>query len=689
MIKHLGFLVVVHLSVFSLFAQEEDFDQDVLYEIRKYKATMLDNGFQVINLQTYDSSHVFLRLYTDIPQNVAKQYRAFIEIEQQLKKTPFVNLPKGWKTEDLKRFDINLQKDSTGYFLSCPMERLDTAVFLLSRILPEPTITAQQLAETKNAYKQILSEPKNPLAERIERITKGIIYGKDHPASKPLAIKELDDLLISKYEEYYTHFYLPNNSYLLIMGAVNEERTTMVAQKYFAGLKKKKLPESGYKLKKIEEGRILFFDTLATENYQLSMIFPFSLYPYTFDYEKSELLSLLLQKELEEKLMKRTALVSKIKAGFHNDKITGNYRIDLSLTDSSSARVVEIVVETIDALKKGQVDVARLDAAQRELIKRFKKRATGENDISILILNMVVNNLSDDYYSGFIRDIKSANNQRIASLAAKYLNYQSSVFSLNAKWYPSLNDVLKLSKNFRIELYRPDGSIKRVIPKGFSGFHVLTDYINALGGETAIGKIKDLNIRLTGKYKMPGEELFIIGEIKHKAPNKYYQVFSLLRPKKDTIFINQQVYDGKKAIDRSMQGKKLLRGHKLELVKYKSVVVPETKYMEWGFKTRILRADTLNNAYVFVVEFTNPAKQKIVDFYDVDKGIRYKRIIQDSAYLDKRTIIYGDYQKIEGKNVLYPFYQHIKAKDTDIQLIIRRIDAKGKINKDLFEVLEE
>lgn len=681
-------LLVLILTAFSLFAQDNGFDQDELYKTRRYKALLLENGLHVLNLQSTDSSKMFLRLYTDIPQDVPKQYRAFVEIDHELQKSITVNLPKPWKNTDLNQLDISLQKDSMGYFLTCPPESLDTAVFLLSKLLLGPTITNSQLAEAKKAYELKQNSPQDPVTKRIDEISKGIIYGKHHPSAERLSKKELDDLLISKYEEYYPRFYLPNNSYLLIMGAVDQDHAVMLAQKYFSKLKKKKLPQSDYKLNKIEEGRVLFFDTLATGKYEVSMIFPFSLHPFTFDYEKSELLSLLIEKELKERLMIDNALVSNIEAGFHKDKISGNYRIKLVLTDSSVARVAGLVMLTVDELKKGQVDAVKLDEAQRELIERFKQKAGGKNNISKLIISSELNNLDDDYYSGFVYDIKTISNKRIASLTRKYLNYQTSIFQVNGKWYPSLNDVLKLSRNFRVELYNLDGSIRKVIPKGYSGFNVLNNYINALGGTTAINRVKDLSIKLTGKYKMSGEELFIIGEIKHKSPNKYYQVLSLLRPKKDTIFLNQQVFDGEKAIDRSMQGKKLLKGDTLELVKYKSVIVPETKYKKWGFKTRILRADTLNDSYVFVVEFTNPAHQKIIDFYDVGNGLRYKRMVEDSAYLNKRTIIYKDYKKIKGTNLLYPFYQHINTKSVDIQFIIQEIDADKKIEKELFKVLE-
>ncbi|RLD63822.1 MAG: hypothetical protein DRI95_11235, partial [Bacteroidetes bacterium] len=321
-----------------------------------------------------------------------------------------------------------------------------------------------------------------------------------------------------------------------------------------------------------------------------------------------------------------------------------------------------------------------------ELIEEFKKQGSGENYISWLIINSERNNLSPNYYANFVKDINKTTKQGVQLLAGKYLRYQSSIFMVMGKWYPSLNDVLKLSKNYRIELYNIDGTIKRIIPKGFNGFHILNDYIKAVGGISSISKLKDLNIRLTGKYEMMGEEFFIMGEIKHKATDNYYQHYSLIRPKKDTIFLNMQIYDGERGLDSTMQGKKLLSGNALELLKYKSTIVPATKFREWNYKTKILRADTLNNSYVFVVEFTNPAKQKFIDFYDVDKGLRYKRIIEDAAYLNNRTIVYNQYRKIGDKDVVYPYYQLITGEETVIRLMIREINTKTRIDKKVFKI---
>ena len=668
--------------VLQLKAQNPGFD---LQKLKDYSSYQLENGFTIINLKTDDTSRVSLRLYTDIPQVAPKQYRAFIEIEHIVRKSNYLNLPRNWSTEKLKKFDIILQKDLYGYFINCPTENLDTAIFFLSGFLKEPLLKASQLKKIKQNDKLFHDSLNKSVDNKLENITKKIIYGENSPENLRAKEEDISALLISKYENYFSLFYRPNNSYLIFAGNVPEQRRIMYAQKYFGTLKKKEIPKFNYKLNKIEEGKIAFFDSLPNNNYEISMIFPFSLHPFTFDYEKSELLSLLIQKILKQKLETNQQLITDIHAGFQNDKISGNYRLNLELAKNEPAKVINVIHQTIEELKRGVYPPEYLEKSKQELIKSFKSQGDDTKALTALIIKTEINKLSPGYYANFISEIKNTGKAGIQSLAKKYLYYQASVLTLKAKWYPSLNDILDLSKNYRIELYDINGNVKKVIPKGFNGFHVLNDYVKACGGTDEIKKIKDISIQIKGKYFMNDEEFFVLGEIKHKYPDKYYQKFSLVRPKQDTLLLNILIYNQNTGTDSSMQGKKTVSGTALELLKYKSPLIPETHFAEWNFKSNILRADTLNGAYVWMVRFTNPAGQTYTDYYDVDKGIRYKRIISDNNYFKNRTILYKDYRKIEGSQLLYPFYQEIKAKNSLMQFVIENTSTK-KIDKKLFEL---
>ena len=329
-----------------------------------------------------------------------------------------------------------------------------------------------------------------------------------------------------------------------------------------------------------------------------------------------------------------------------------------------------------------------MDLAKNRIIDDFKNHDTDNPYISWLIINTERNNLSKEYYADFIESINSVDQPGIQTFTAKYLNYNTALFQIPGHWYQSLNEFIKLCKQFRIELYKLDGQIKKVIPKGFNGFSVVDNYVEAIGGINNISKINDVSIKYGAIYQLAaGEQLFIEGQMLHKSEGKYFSLSRMIRPKMDTIFLNQEIYDGVQGQDSSAQLKKSLKDTELELLKYKSPFVPEIKYKEWGYKARLVKADTLNGSYVWVVGLENPAKQTIVDFYDVDNGLRGKRLIDDHAYFNKRTIEYSKYQRSEDKEILYPYLKIITTHEAVIRMLIREVDYKTKLNKKLFEIV--
>lgn len=676
------------LSVFS-YAQKSQFDLAQLKQIKNYKSFQLENGLTVLLLNNNDSTQFFIRAYTNLPKYVAKNNRLPLAIDNEIRNLKGFLLPSNWTVQSLSELDIKPDQDENGFYATCGSERLDTSLFFFSELFQKPVIESIVIEKAKrNILTRSDSISKLP-EDKIDKITKSIIYGLDHPILKKYNPVEINGVSREIYLDFYNRFYKPNNSFLIVIGKITEDSLRILANKNLGQWKKKEIVESNYKLIPIEEPKIVFFDTIPTGETNIKILFPFALYPYTFDSEKAELLSLLFQKVLTEKLITQMKLAKKIDARFESDKITGNYQLNVKLEKDSLNLVIQAIIESISDLKAGKFPIDDLNLAKKQIVDDFKNHETNDSYLSWLIINTERSNLSKDYYADFIESITAVDQAGIQTFTAKYLNYNTALFQIPGHWYQSLNEFIKLCKQFRIELYQLDGQIKKVIPKGFNGFSVVDNYVTAIGGIDNIQKIKDVSIKYGAIYELAtGNNLFVDGQMLHKSEDKYFEESRMIRPKKDTVFLNQEVFDGSLGFDSSMQQKKILKDLDLELLKYKSPFVPEIKYKEWGFKANLVKADTLNGSYVWVVVLDNPAKQKMVDFYDVDKGLRLKRNIEDQAYFNKRVIEYSKYQRNEEKEILYPFLKIITTNDAVIRMLIREVDYKTKLNKKLFEIVQ-
>lgn len=670
-------------------AQTTGFDQNVLKNIKNYKSIQLENGLTIISLDNGDTASFLIRAYTDLPGYTSKNFQAELAIDTELRKFTEFDFPAGWQKNDLSDKNIALFKDANGFYATCPPGGLDTVMILFSSFFQNPLIENEKIEKARNNILAVSDSLLKMPEDRIDKITKSIIYGKDHPILKYANPTLLNTVNKEKYLEFYDRFYKPNNSYLLVIGSITTDSIKSLAIKSLGGWKKRDLPEASYKLIPIEEPKIVFFDTIPTGKTNIKILFPFALYPFTFDSEKAELLSALFQDILSEKLVDKLQLASKIDARFESDKITGNYQLNVRLEKDSLNLVIQAIISTISDLKAAKYPEEKLKLAKSQIVEEFKKNGTSREYLSWLIINSERKNLPKEYYADFIDDINKVDQNAMRTFAAKYLNYNTALFQIPGRWYHSLNDFIKLCPDFRIELYQLDGSLNKVIPKGFNGFSVVDNYIEAIGGFENINKIKDVNIRYGEIYELENDERMLVdGIIIHKADDKYFTESQLIRLKKDTIFLRQQIFDGTNGLDSTMQGKKMLHNIELELLKYKSPFVPEIKYKDWNFKARLVKADTLAGSNVWVVVIDNPAKQRFIDFYDVDKSIRYKRIITDQNYFQKRTINYAKYQRTDDKEILYPYLKTIVSSNTTIRMIIREVDYKSKVEKKLFEFLK-
>ncbi|NJO90925.1 MAG: hypothetical protein HC831_19650 [Chloroflexia bacterium] len=226
-------------------------------------------------------------------------------------------------------------------------------------------------------------------------------------------------------------------------------------------MEKKDVPESSYKLIPLNEPKIVFFDTIPTGKTNIKILFPFALHPFTFNSEKAELLSALFIDLLTDKLINELKLASKIEAGFESDEITGNYQMNVRMEKDSINQVVQAIISTISVITKAQYADEKLNTAKTKIIENFKTRNTSDEYLSWLIINSESSSLSNEYYANFVDDINNVDKNAMQTFAAKYLNYNTSLFQIPGRWYQSLNDFIKLCQNFRIELYELNGTLKR------------------------------------------------------------------------------------------------------------------------------------------------------------------------------------------------------------------------------------
>lgn len=215
---------------------------------------ILDNGLTII-VHRDDSTPIVTinMLYKVGSKNESPERTGFAHLFEHLMFEGSVNIPS---------YDTPLQKaggennaftstDITNYYLTLPVQNIETAFWLESDRMLELKLTEEKVEIQKNVVieefnQRYLNQPYGdalfllrPMAYKVHPYQWSTI-GKDPSHIKNATLDEVSD--------FFYHHYAPNNAILSIVGNVDPEKIKALAEKWFGGIprrdiKQKDIPE--------------------------------------------------------------------------------------------------------------------------------------------------------------------------------------------------------------------------------------------------------------------------------------------------------------------------------------------------------------------------------------------------------------------------------------------------------------
>ena len=150
---------------------------------------------------------------------------------------------------------------------------------------------------------------------------------------------------------------------------------------------------------------------------------------------------------------------------------------------------------------------------------------------------------------------------------------------------------------------------------------IIDKYLNAIGGKDAIAKIEDLTIGTTSETQRGTMEM----EVKIKKPNKFSSVIYMMGNE-----VMRSTSDGSKVATVSGFGgntnERTAEGKDAIAMILQNVPFPELLYAEYGVQKTVLGKEALDGKDAWKVEIAIPEGRKWNEFFDVESGLKVKRM---------------------------------------------------------------
>ncbi len=557
--------------------------------------------------------------------------------------------------------------DATSIVISGLTKHTDKLLELLSDAVLNPTFPEEQLEIVrKQALSNITAGKKTPQTLAANLLRK-VLFG-EHPYGKFQTEASINAITVEDLKNFYNAHYFANNATIAVVGNVKADEITKKLEKYFgkwkqgtpAKVQPAELPDS--------KGMMIHLVDLPGA-VQSNIRICFRSVPRN----NPDLVELgVVESVLGGGFSGRLFQNLREKHGWtYGAYASGAYQRDLgyfaastevrnAVTDSA---IVEILAE-MRRIRSEPIGEEELKLQREYLAGNYLLSLERAEQNAARLQNIEFYGLPADYYKTYAQKVSRVTPEKALELAKKYIEVSDLAIVVvgDAKEIKP-----KLEKLAKVRVYDTELNPMISLTLDLSGEELLKKHIEAIGGESAVMKIKDRVIE--GKVSIFAGPQTIEGTFKRteKFPNK--QVFIISTP----VF-SQEVYnDGKRVVQSGMGGTRELTGDELKKAQESAHFNMLYRTAELGYKVTAKEKKMLKGRPVYVAELEQALNGKTILVFDAEDFMlisETRKQTTPQGEIDVTTT-YSDFKPVDG--VMQPFKIVQSLGMADVQLVVTSI----------------
>lgn len=652
---------------------------------------VLENGLTVLLVENHKLPRVSFQLNVEYTPFMEGDVAGNSSIAGGLLKTGTTKRSKAQIDEEIDFIGAQLSTSESGVYASSLTKHMDKTLEITSDVLLHPTFPADELEKAKKQTISGLKQSKESADAIAANVAKVLRYGKNHPLGEITTEETVAKVTENSVKQFYSTYFKPNTSYLVIVGDINRVKAEEVAKKYFGEWKKGEVPSTPLPEVKSPTGtQVVFVPKTGAVQSVINVTYPVDFKPGNPDAIKASVMNSLLgggvfSGRLMQNLRENKGYTYGANSSLVTNKYAGYFNAFASVrnevTDSS---ITEFLYE-MNRMRNEPVTEAEYSRIKNYMNGSFARSLESPQTIANFALNKELYNLSADYYKNYLSNLSTVSVADVQDMAKKYVNTDNTYVLVvgNKEVAEKLAKFDSDKEITYLDNYGNEAKMSEIkaVPAGVTAQSVLEKAVIAFAKATdrkdADKKIKGLkDITIKAGAEIQGNAIEMIQY--KKAPNKTAQMIVF----QGQVF-QKTVFNGTKGKTVSMQGSKDLEGDELEEAKKGTSIVEEIDMLNSGDKMELKGIEPVNGKDAYILEVAGKKGTSTV-YYDVATGLKVRVVsVVDAGEMGKVTSIIDteDYKEVGG--FMFPHTQKISG-GQNITLSVTSIEVNTKLSDDLF-----
>ena len=612
----------------------------------------LSNGLKLIIVENNKLPRASVNLFIDSQSYSSDGKTGIGSITSSLLGKGTKNISKDDFIEEIDFMGSTLALYTTGAYGSSLSKYFPRLLELLADGLLNPVFDLEEFTKEKERLLESIKENEKNVRTIASRVGDIIIYGKNHPNAEYTSESSINNISFDDLEAYFKKRFIPNNAYMVIIGDVNAEETKDRIVGLFSKWEKGKVITEDITVKSsFEQTEIHFIDMPNAIQSEIR-------FQNLIDMRKSnpDYISLLVanrilggepESRLESKIREDKGYAYYARSNFGSNKYASTTfnAFTSSRAEVTDSSVVELLSE-IDKIKKIKVGDQELSDIKAAYFGDFVRESESPSTIAQYSVDIKIEELDNDYYKNFIRNVNQVSADDIIKVSNKYFNTNQGAIIIAGKGSELIDKLENLSydgKKININYYDTSGNIidkpDYSVDSNITAEGIINRYINLIGGKENLEEIQSIELKGSADLDMQGQSFKL----------EFYSLKNNQNQSLSTVSAGgMQV---QKSVFNKDQGYNVVNGQKIILSEdeLEQALTDSKLFSELTYDYEIVKlvgSSTIDDQKVYEIKISD----NNTEYYSIETGLKVKEV--ENQLIDGNQIIIEttikEYQEVNG-----------------------------------------
>ena len=558
--------------------------------------------------------------------------------------------------EEVDYMGASVSITGSGAFAGSLKRYFPRVLELMASAVLEPLLTQEEFDNQKNLIKESLKTSDKDVSTAASRVQDLITYGPEHPNGEFISQESLDRATLKDAIDFYNNYSSPNNAYLVIIGDINFEKVKSKVTELFSSWESKEVSSESFpQPESPNETEIIFVDMPNGVQSVVSIMNTVDFNKKESDYFSALVANRILggggAGRLFNNLREDKGWTYGSYSGIsESDKTKGiviaQAQVRNEVVDSAA---VELLME-LDKMRNTLVTDEEINSAKAKYTGNFVMSLEDPSTIAGIALNIITEDLPEDYYNSFLENINNVSKEDIQKASQNYFTPNKTRIFITGKGSEILEKVENIQYNgkellvryfdkFANEIQRPDYSVSTDV----SAEGIISNYIDSIGGRDRLENVESIEVTGNANLNMQGQSFVL----------EFYSLKNNQNQSLATVTAGGMVVQ--KSVFNKYQGYNEVNGQRIPLSdsELESAIIDSALFSElnYDFSTiELIGTSVVNDEKVYEIKITDNK----TEYYSIESGLKVKEIetteVEGNQIVVETTV--NEYEEVDG--VLIP-----------------------------------